>query len=1009
MINPVTLLSSNNIIRRKMRRGVATAIMATILLLPATAQLTGDGTKGNPYKGSVTSNITLSGTIYYSGVLQVTNGTLTLSPGSVIIATTATSGIRTSLTGRLDARGTASSGILFTADLDADAEYGKESDTWGNITLLSDGPNYISYSTIENGRKITGRLELNGGGIHISSPSVTITNTVIRNCQAINGGGISVATGSSPVITGCTITGNRATKLGGGIYVTAGASPLISGSAITGNQSTERGGGIYVTGSTSHPTITECTITGNSSDLEGGAFHISNGATPAISRCLISDNSAGEQGGALYVANAASPLISNSVLDGNGNLSPFMSGGAIFSTGGSTPRIISSVIANSVSLAPGGRSVALENATGALFVNTIIWGGEGHLSLTGTPTSVFDHCAIEGVSLDGCITLASGNNDPAGPRFADPAAGNFKIAFASPCRDAGLSEHPLLAVPATDMGGEGRISETDIGAWEVRYSRWTGQSGTWLRAIGWEQGVIPGSTDIIIPSGKSQYPVLSPVSFTLNDGLTMIVEPEAQVSFKALTNNGTIDLQADAGGTASLMADSYHGSGGNISVGLFLEAGSNGEEWWHYIAAPATVPKSLFTSVEPDLLARYDETQVVSGVVDGWQWHDGYGGTIPFHELTAGEGYDVSVSSDVTITFPNLSNITTSLGTRSLSFSGSGGDTTIYGYSLLGNSLTCGINWDRVQYSHPHEQLRHAYYIRTASGSEASYVNGVGTNGATAHVGPLQGFFVRTRATGTSITFPDNAREHNAAPRLKSSDQIPLIRLTLSKVTQSDETVIRFDASATMAFDGLLDASKPFSHVTGNIKIYSEMAGERYSINSIPWPTKKSIIPLSLVINEEGDYTITPAQLQLIGNYGITLADHHTGSRTDLRSSRGYSFSTTAGTITGRFTLEINPPERAIAAADESVIKTLIEEESTVTIYSAEGNIYILPYGEGWKDKIWKIRIFDITGRVITAVNDQRLISGERKEFPVTGSGGLLIVEVISGEKRYLEKVVLTR
>ena len=57
---------------------------------------------------------------------------------------------------------------------------------------------------------------------------------------------------------------------------------------------------------------------------------------------------------------------------------------------------------------------------------------------------------------------------------------------------------------------------------------------------------------------------------------------------------------------------------------------------------------------------------------------------------------------------------------------------------------------------------------------DVSYVNGVGTNGGTAHIPPLQGFFVKTRATGTYITIPDNAREHNATPRYKSAQVIPL-------------------------------------------------------------------------------------------------------------------------------------------------------------------------------------------------------------------------------------------
>ncbi len=166
-----------------------------------------------------------------------------------------------------------------------------------------------------------------------------------------------------------------------------------------------------------------------------------------------------------------------------------------------------------------------------------------------------------------------------------------------------------------------------------------------------------------------------------------------------------------------MLTGSYSGASGNINIDHFLTSGPSGD-WWHYIAPPVTVSKTVFTDIDPDMLVRYDETKVVSDVSDGWQWHDGYDGTTGFSNLTAKEGYDVSVASDVVMTYSNLKSLTTSIGRIDLPFSGSGGDTTIHGYSLIGNSLTCGINWDLVSYSHDNDFLRHAYYITTPTGEE---------------------------------------------------------------------------------------------------------------------------------------------------------------------------------------------------------------------------------------------------------------------------------------------------
>lgn len=748
----------------------------------------------------------------------------------------------------------------------------------------------------------------------------------------------------------------------------------------------------------------------NSESKWGGGLYVEAGATVNITNTRFQNNKASQNGGAVYIAAGSSPRITSSVFNGNSTTAIDSKGGAIASISAS-PVIVNSTFANNASPAADGRTVYLENSPAAKIVNTVIWGGSSHIGLSGTPTTVFDMCAIEGVSYAGCITLNSSNTAVDGPNFTDPALGDLTITFDSPLRDAGADTYSGLTVPLLDFTGSARAGVTDMGAYEMIYSRWHGGNTSWGDPGNWDGGYLPSARNIIIPAGTSTYPTAAPgPAVTLNTGLRMIMLPGSKATFSSLTNNGTIDLRADASGHASLLTGNYSGTSGNINIDHFLTSGPSGD-WWHYIAPPATVSKTVFTNIDPEMLVRYDETKVVSDVSDGWQWHDGYGGTTGFSNLTAKEGYDVSVASDVTMTYRNLKSITTTMGRIDLPFNGSGGDTTIHGYSLIGNSLTCGINWNNVTYSHDTSLIRHAYYIRTASGEEASYVNGVGTNGATEHIAPLQGFFVRTRTTGSWINIPDNAREHNDAPRFKSAEQIPLVRLTLSSATQRDEAVVRFDPEASFGFDGLLDASKPFSHArtkTGHIKIYSEMGGENYSINSIPWPSKKTIIPLTIVIHEAGTYKISGSELQAPGGYKALLTDGLTGSRTELPGTAGYSFSAAPGTITGRFTLEIIPAEKKAASVTEEP-KPEIVQETTLKIYSATGRVCILPQGSGWDGVSGKIRIFDITGRMVFMSDHERFNSGELKEYESAGNGGLLIVEVVTGTKRYLEKLFVVR
>ena len=757
------------------------------------------------------------------------------------------------------------------------------------------------------------------------------------------------------------------------------------------------GGGLRI--ETSSLSVTACTFR-NCIANRGGAIAVLAGSAPLITRSVFLSNSATEQGGAIYIEAGSSPVISNCLFNGNSNTSLTLKGGTVASVS-SSPVIVNSAIVNSSAAVADGTSVYLENSPGARIVNTIIWGGSNHIGLSGTPSSVFASSAIEGVTFPGNITLSSNNTAADGPNFTNPAGGNLTLTFVSPLRDTGVDTYPGITVPATDINAKGRVYITDIGAYEMVYSRWNGSMSTaWGFPKNWERSYLPGSTDIVIPGGLANYPVVAPgPSFTLIAGLRMIMMPGSRATFASLTNNGSIDIRSDDSGFASLLTGSFNGTGGTASVQLFLKGTPPTGDWWHYIAAPVTTPKSVFTNIEPDYLARYDETKVIDAVVQGWQWHDGFEGTTSFSSLEAKEGYNVLLSNDATVLFNNLTSLTTSLGQINLSFSGSGGDTSLFGYELIGNSLTCGINWDLVTRS-DQINVRNAIYFRQDD-IVASYVNGVGTNGGSAHIPPLQGFFIKTRATGTYITIPDNAREHNSTVRYKSTQTIPLLRLELSSQTGRDETVIRLDRQATSGFDNELDAEKFFAPRERNPLVYSVMNGENYSINSVSWPKSQTVIPLTLKIPAEGTFTLKCPQLQALGGIKVTLTDQLSGKTVDLMTVSEYSFSAAAGTVTDRFLLTLTPIVPEVKKQDAAL--------SSMKIYASGNKICVLPSGNEWNDIRGRVRIFDITGSVILSGNEELFNSGELKEYYPGRSGGMLIVEVSAGGRRYLEKLVLTR
>ncbi len=129
------------------------------------------------------------------------------------------------------------------------------------------------------------------------------------------------------------------------------------------------------------------------------------------------------------------------------------------------------------------------------------------------------------------------------------------------------------------------LATLNAGAYEMIYSRWHGGTTDWTTAANWDGGFLPGTRNIIIPAGNSSYPVTAPgPAFTLNSGLTMIMEPGSNATFSALTNNGNIEIHADATGMASLLTNSFSGTGGSVNADIYLKGSPPASYLWHYIA-----------------------------------------------------------------------------------------------------------------------------------------------------------------------------------------------------------------------------------------------------------------------------------------------------------------------------------------------------------------------------------------------------------------------------------------
>jgi hypothetical protein len=916
--------------------------------------INGDGSFALPYNGPLTENMTWSGTVYVNGDVTVNGFTLTLNPGTTIRFLTAGSDIIVTGTGILTASGSSGSMIRFTADFNNNGIYGETGERWGHISFQNMTPGFttpsiINYCIVEFGQKNSTPPDNDayGGGINTSFSYLTISNCIIRNNYAGFGGGIYVSSGATTSITNCLIVSNTAGTTGGGIILYQSPNTSIKNCIIMKNtcQGAGGGGGIFIgTGSTG-VTVTNSTFASNISSVNKG----------------------------------------NNIR---------------FYANGSTPKV--------------------------MFYNTIVWGSNGSIDYYAQAPALtdFNFCAIQGYTTGytSCINLSGTNGDPAGPNFYNvtPGSEDYRINFISPCRDAGTTPSP--AIP-TDYSGNSRIGAYDIGAYEVQYSRWTGTTSTaWGTAGNWVNNLTPvsGSSDVFIPkTGVTTFPVDgSNPSFTIGSGKYLVIDSGAHLTLSTLTNTaGTLRVFYNLSNLASLDIDGYTDNSGTEELSLYLKGNTAGT-MWHYISPPVSSLAATTFSSAGAAVTEYRESLIDDNLNNGWVTSTGYhydvtlptpawvneGWTWP--SLLVGSGYNYYANSSKTFNISGA--INTGNASISLVFSsGPAADNpAAQGYNLIGNPYTCGLDWDAVVNSDLNTlepgwaDVEEAIYFKR-NGVTYYYVGGsTSPNNLVGNpIAPMQGFFIHTK-TNFTLTIPAAAAKvHTLNPRFKGSEIIiPSIRLQLENSGKTDETLIKFNEKATTSFDKSFDARK-FTTESGVLSLSSTLEGTEYAINGLSFPESSVSIPLKLYANTAGSYTLRAIEITGVENYKVNLIDKLQNITIDLSEITSYSFDAIKGISADRFEITISNVLTAIPDNKDA--------NKPFNIFSSGDHINIQTLSDEWIGKSGEVRVIDLTGKPVSHLRNFEFSLDEIKKVSANGKSGIYLVEIISGYKRYVGKVII--
>jgi hypothetical protein len=287
------------------------------------------------------------------------------------------------------------------------------------------------------------------------------------------------------------------------------------------------------------------------------------------------------------------------------------------------------------------------------------------------------------------------------------------------------------------------------------------------------------------------------------------------------------------------------------------------------------------------------------------------------------------------------------------------------GFNLVGNPFPGVLNWNNSGWTKTNIENA-LYYYNTCTQSYASYVNGVGTNGADQWIPAGQGFFIQATASNPVLTTNTSILSLGTLPAkpLKSGgyedvddeeETYPFMLLSFN----GDETVVRFTENASVDFDNGKDARKILtpSYVPDNSSIRTVLNGVNYSINAVP--VEDLIIPLD--VKGQGELTFTGANQ--FSDIDIYLEDRLTGELIDMKANQSYVFDNSATGYTHRFNI----------ITKKSVLSTSTLNEQRLSVYPNPYSdvVTIMTNGQAFD----KVEVYNILGELVMSETNTGLTS----------------------------------
>lgn len=614
------------------------------------------------------------------------------------------------------------------------------------------------------------------------------------------------------------------------------------------------------------------------------------------------------------------------------------------------------------------------------------------------------------VSYNPCKSEWSLNVRNDGSSFTDPNIGSLGTAFTGTNSTYTASSLPYFGVLWQHGSSCSEILTIDnlfipnAIAINSNTKRWLGSiDNDWGKGGNWCGGSVPIATnDVFIPTVTNS-PIIN-TSVTINDinlanGATLNVASSGALTLNGtFSNNGAATIQNGANflqgnssnysgsGTFTVeksitnTADGYRDISSPVATTVadladdFSVFGQNGVQCW-YAYSPY-----------PNVQVYNEALNIVNGnYYEGWLSYTGTNNTLSAMKGVAIRTYK---GAPFTLDFTGVPYN----GTKSVAITKTTSGTPLQdGWNFIGNPYPSNIDWVAAQ-SLNSGKTTGSYYVFNTTGEYTGnwgVCNSAGAcsglSGINQYITSAQGFFVQ--ATGNSSFMLNNTVRTTSTANYYKNDLANELRLYLHNQTDGDEILFYTDEQATDNEDLGLDAVKIPAGSTVNMGF--NILNKQYAITVANEITEQTVLPLTVVVKETGNYTFEIPS-QNLNNLTPYLRDELTGIEKDLTQGNPV-LALNSNQIYNNFSVVFKP---AIASSIGTV-------EQHVKIWSNGNNVHISKENTTPAE----ICISNLLGQQILKTTT----TNKSITLPLSGSEvWYAVVKVTEGTKVSVQKVLIS-